>query len=116
MAFLYKDIFGCKSLSFKLTKDSITAGDAYTVKVFECSTAPPPPNRCRLITIVDFVISIILKKILYNHDCIFKLLEMFPDEDDDRKTRKERDEERARKRVLTSSLLHDLRGDKITIS
>lgn len=44
------------------------------------------------------------------------LLEMFPDEDDDKKTRKERDEERARKRVLTSSLLHDLRGDMITIS
>lgn len=40
---------------------------------------------------------------------------MFPDEDDDKKTRKERDEERARKRVLTSSLLHDLRGDMITI-
>ena len=44
------------------------------------------------------------------------LLEIFPDEDDDKKTRKERDEERARKRVLTSSLLHDLRGDIITIS
>ena len=42
---------------------------------------------------------------------------MFPDDDDDdKKTRKERDEERARKRVLTSSLLHDLRGDMITIS
>ncbi|XP_078365718.1 neuroguidin-A-like isoform X2 [Oculina patagonica] len=33
------------------------------------------------------------------------------DEDDDKKTRKERDEERARKRVLTSSLLHDLRDE-----
>ena len=42
-------------------------------------------------------------------------LEMFSDEDDDKKTRKERDEERARKRVLTSSLLHDLRGDRIII-
>ena len=41
---------------------------------------------------------------------------MFLDEDDDKKTRKERDEERARKRVLTSSLLHDLRGDMINIS
>ena len=42
-------------------------------------------------------------------------LEMFSDEDDDKKTRKERDEERTRKRVLTSSLLHDLRGDRIII-
>jgi len=42
-------------------------------------------------------------------------LEMFSDEDGDKKTRKERDEERARKRVLTSSLLHDLRGDRIIV-
>lgn len=43
----------------------------------------------------------------------FFFVDIFPDEDDDKKTRKERDEERARKRVLTSSLLHDLRGDII---
>lgn len=33
------------------------------------------------------------------------------DDEDDKKTRKERDEERARKRVLTSSVLHDLRDE-----
>lgn len=34
----------------------------------------------------------------------------FADEDGDKKTRKEKDEERSRKRVLASSLLQDLRG------
>lgn len=34
----------------------------------------------------------------------------FSDEDGDKKTRKEKDEERSRKRVLASSLLQDLRG------
>ena len=41
---------------------------------------------------------------------ILILAGFFADEDGDKKTRKEKDEERSRKRVLASSLLQDLRG------